>query len=249
MVPELPAESSATQEAASRAAQADHTLHFASKLATLATGTQRRTPLLATSLLRAGVLLAALAALLLHDATTLRFLPPRGSAGWTALAAACVALPFARALPTTPRRRPKWASRTQQADRRFSRRAAAARFGAAVSADAAAVCDEAEGDRDEVARILAARDHFDVLQLSRDADSAAARRAYRAAALRVHPDKANADGASAAWERVQQAGAVLTEDDARDAYAAALARSEGRSGSRSGAGRVRRRAAGSWRAR
>ncbi len=54
------------------------------------------------------MLLAALGALLLHDALGLRVLPPRGSAAWTALVAALVALPFARALPTTARRRPAW---------------------------------------------------------------------------------------------------------------------------------------------
>ncbi len=86
---------------------------------------------------------------------------------------------------------------------------------------------EAVTAEEEVARVLAARTHFEVLQLRRDCDGAAARRAYRAAALRVHPDKCSCAGASAAWERVQRAGEALSDDNARAQYLAALAAQAG----------------------
>ncbi len=105
--------------------------------------------------------------------------------------------------------------------------AAALKRGAAVAeaaaAGAAAAGSALAADGDEVARVLAARDHYEILSLPRGAGSAAARRAYRSTALRVHPDKCSAADAPAAWARVQRAGDVLSDDAARDEYDAALA--------------------------
>jgi DnaJ family protein B protein 12 len=258
---------------------------IAAKLASLSTRSQRGVLWHTSSLFRAGLLFTTLTGLLVHDLLGLHVLPPRGSASWTALVAACVALPFARALPTTPRRRHAWAAghaaqgafepgsppprRVGRANRRGAAAEHAARATASAGARAAfaaweretAVADSAadaaarshsfSDDVDEVARVLAARDHFDVLTLRRDADGAAARRAYRTTALRVHPDKCSSEGAAAAWERVQRAGEVLTNDGARDEYAELLAQAETRGGSGAGrlpAGGARRRTApAQWR--
>ncbi len=64
----------------------------------------------------------------------------------------------------------------------------------------------------EIARVLAARDHFSVLGLSADDEALtddAVRSAYRKAQLRVHPDKAgDAAGAEQASKRVNEVGAL-----------------------------------------
>ena len=203
---------------------------------------------------------AALLALALHEALGLRLLPRRGSAAFTALAAACVALPMAHALPTTSSRRRAallHPPATQQhafddmapaspprAPRARAPAAAAARARAGdawlraladtAEADAAGAAAEQAGppaagaDAAEVRRVLVARDHFSVLNVRRDADGAAARRAYRRAALLLHPDKCGAGlpGAPAAWQRVQAAGEALADDAARADYATALWRAE-----------------------
>jgi hypothetical protein len=224
-------------------------------------------------------LLAALLALALHELAGLRILPRRGSAAFTALAAACVALPLARALPTTTSRRraallsaggtapqqqpfaPAFAPASPT--RRRNGGSAAASAAQARAADAwLRQLAERDGDDDEpplsaaglvdgadvaeVARVLRAVDHFAVLNLRRDATAAAARRAYRRAALLLHPDKTRAglDGAPAAWERVQAAGAALADDEQRGEYAAQLWRHEARAqaAARSKAAVPRRRA-------
>lgn len=223
------------------------------------------------------VLLAALLALALHELAGLRILPRRGSAAFTAMAAACVALPLARALPTTTSRRraallsagtaqqpfaPAFAPASPTRRRTGGSAAASAAQARAADAwlrqlaaergddddeaplSAAGVLDGA--DAAEVARVLRAADHFAVLNLRRDATAASARRAYRRAALLLHPDKTRAglDGAPAAWERVQAAGAALADDEQRGEYAAHLWRQEARAqaAARSKAAVPRRRA-------
>jgi hypothetical protein len=281
------------QRSARLSSSEDEDCLIAAKLAALSMRSPAQHRLLwrTSSVFRAGLLVTTLTGLLVHDLLGLHVLPPRGSTSWTALVAACVALPFARALPTTPRRRHAWATghaahgafapgspppRSAAERRATNCRGTAAEHAARAAASAGAraafaawerdttVADAAADaamrqsstDVDEVARVLAARDHFDVLLLRRDADGAAARRAYRTTALRVHPDKCSSDGAAAAWERVQRAGQVLTDDDAREEYAAALVQAQMRGGTGGGgglhAGGARRRTAparwrGKWR--
>ncbi|MEX3566670.1 DnaJ domain-containing protein, partial [Micrococcus endophyticus] len=59
------------------------------------------------------------------------------------------------------------------------------------------------------------RTAYEVLGVDRDADDAAVRRAYRAAARRTHPD---AGGDPAAFRAVSRAWQVLGDADARRRY-------------------------------
>ena len=73
--------------------------------------------------------------------------------------------------------------------------------------------------------ILAASNHYQVLRVAHDADSGAVKRAYRAAALLVHPDKVPPrDKASAtmAFQRLQDAFDTLKDASTRKEYDASL---------------------------
>ncbi len=64
-----------------------------------------------------------------------------------------------------------------------------------------------KGAAGEVARVLAARDLYEVLEVARDADCDAIRRAKRAKSLATHPDKLGAAvGAPDAFRRVTEVG-------------------------------------------
>ena len=57
--------------------------------------------------------------------------------------------------------------------------------------------------------------HYDVLSLPKDASMADIKKAYRSAALRHHPDRG---GSSAAFEKVNAAFEVLSDEKKRSAY-------------------------------
>jgi len=63
------------------------------------------------------------------------------------------------------------------------------------------------------------RDYYDILGVPRDADLARIKKAYRAAALKHHPDKNPDDpGAEERFKEASQAYAVLADPDKRQAY-------------------------------
>lgn len=72
----------------------------------------------------------------------------------------------------------------------------------------------------ELRRIMACRstDYYVILAVSRDADEAALKRAYRKLALQLHPDKCSLRGADEAFKRVSAAFAILQDPSQRRRY-------------------------------
>ena len=75
---------------------------------------------------------------------------------------------------------------------------------------------------DEAARFMIrtierAKDHYDVLQLDKDADAKTIRTTMRDILRKIHPDKCGSAG-EAATKRVNEACDVLKDPDARAAY-------------------------------
>ncbi len=56
-----------------------------------------------------------------------------------------------------------------------------------------------------IAHIGATQDYYAVLQVARDADDDAIKKAYRKAALRLHPDKCQLDGSKEAFQKLSAA--------------------------------------------
>lgn len=56
-----------------------------------------------------------------------------------------------------------------------------------------------------IAHIAATEDYYKVLQVERDADADAIKKAYRKAALRLHPDKCQLDGSKEAFQKLSSA--------------------------------------------
>ena len=72
--------------------------------------------------------------------------------------------------------------------------------------------------------ILNARDHFQVLGLNpRKCGKEELRKAYKMAALKVHPDKCSDTGAMEAFRRLQEAFKVLSDPSLHARYAQTLA--------------------------
>ncbi len=66
---------------------------------------------------------------------------------------------------------------------------------------------------------MSKRDYYEVLGVSRDADEAAIKKAYRRAAMKFHPDRNPDDEAAAErFKEIQEAYAVLSDDQKRAAY-------------------------------
>lgn len=79
--------------------------------------------------------------------------------------------------------------------------------------------DKATADmRAAVAETVRARGYYDVLGVSRDADSAAIKRSYRRKVLALHPDKNFAAGAEDAFKKVTRAFDVLSDTRRRSTY-------------------------------
>lgn len=78
--------------------------------------------------------------------------------------------------------------------------------------------------------------YYDTLQISRAADESVVRAAYRTLSQRFHPDKHQPDQQSWANEQMQrlnEAYAVLSDSERRNAYDVALAAAEGKASNRS----------------
>lgn len=82
-------------------------------------------------------------------------------------------------------------------------------------ADAAA---KAERVAALIARIKATDDFYKVLGVERDADDAAIKKAYRKAALQLHPDKCQLGGAKEAFQKLSSAFGCLSNSDERAFY-------------------------------
>ena len=61
-------------------------------------------------------------------------------------------------------------------------------------------------------------DYYQVLGVNRDAGDEAIRKAYRALALRYHPDKNKDDGAEERFKEIAEAYEVLSDNDKRKNY-------------------------------
>ena len=68
------------------------------------------------------------------------------------------------------------------------------------------------------AAILAAEDHYDVLQVPGGAKTDEIRRNYLRISVRVHPDRNQDPNATQAFQRVSEAYAVLSDEEARRKY-------------------------------
>lgn len=74
--------------------------------------------------------------------------------------------------------------------------------------------DQVEG----VQRIKRCKDYYDVLGVSKDANEDELKKAYRKLALKFHPDKNHAPGATEAFKKIGNAYAVLSNADKRRQY-------------------------------
>lgn len=79
--------------------------------------------------------------------------------------------------------------------------------------------DVPQGATGEVARVLAAVDWYEVLEVPRDVDAEGLRKAKNAKSLMTHPDKlGEAVGAKEAFQKVLEAHTVLSDNARRKAY-------------------------------
>merc|ERR1711871_73715 len=80
--------------------------------------------------------------------------------------------------------------------------------------------DVPAGATGEVARVLSCRDYYAVLELHRDADADAVKKAHRKKVLKTHPDKLGTDvvGGSEAFGRVQKAFEILSDMKKKRTY-------------------------------
>lgn len=71
---------------------------------------------------------------------------------------------------------------------------------------------------DEISRILNSPTYYDVLQVDRNVDQEALKRAYRKVALKVHPDRCKHEKATEAFQKVSHAYEVLSDENKRRQY-------------------------------
>jgi len=69
-----------------------------------------------------------------------------------------------------------------------------------------------------LSRIQSTDDFYEILGVERDADDDTIKKAYRKAALRLHPDKCQLEGAKEAFQKVSTAFGCLSEADERAYY-------------------------------
>lgn len=79
-------------------------------------------------------------------------------------------------------------------------------------------CSRAEENAAVCAAIIAADDHYDVLQVPGGAKTAEIRRNYLKISVRVHPDRNRDPNATAAFQKVSEAYAVLSDEQERRKY-------------------------------
>ena len=82
----------------------------------------------------------------------------------------------------------------------------------------AAQSSRAEENAAVCAAILAAEDHYDVLQVPGGAKTDEIRRNYLRISVRVHPDRNQDPNATQAFQKVSEAYAVLSDEEARRTY-------------------------------
>ena len=82
----------------------------------------------------------------------------------------------------------------------------------------AAQTSRAEENAAVTAAILAAEDHYDVLQVPGGAKTDEIRKNYLRISVRVHPDRNQDPNATQAFQRVSEAYAVLSDEEARRKY-------------------------------
>lgn len=69
-----------------------------------------------------------------------------------------------------------------------------------------------------VARIRQCKDYYEILQVSRDCNEITLKKKYRELALKLHPDKCQAPGATEAFKALGNAYSVLSDANKREAY-------------------------------
>jgi len=69
-----------------------------------------------------------------------------------------------------------------------------------------------------VQSILRSNDYYDILQVARDANEDAVKKAYKKLALKLHPDKNKAPGAEEAFKKLSKAAQCLTDDEKKQVY-------------------------------
>jgi len=72
--------------------------------------------------------------------------------------------------------------------------------------------------REVIERIEATEDHFEILNVSRDASTSDISKAYKKLALKLHPDKTTEAGAEDAFKKVSGAFSVLKDTEQRTHY-------------------------------
>ncbi|KAJ1609858.1 DNAJ domain-containing [Cryptosporidium canis] len=75
-----------------------------------------------------------------------------------------------------------------------------------------------EGSEGLCKRILKAKNFYDTLGVSKDADDAAIKKAYKKLALQLHPDKCKAPSAEEAFKRIAMAFQTLSDAEKRKNY-------------------------------
>jgi DnaJ-domain-containing protein 1 len=82
---------------------------------------------------------------------------------------------------------------------------------AAAAAATAAAEASAPADGETVKGVLAAGSAWEVLQLKKGAGAADVKRRYKELARKLHPDKCSIEGATAAFQKVQEAYSELVK--------------------------------------
>ena len=66
--------------------------------------------------------------------------------------------------------------------------------------------------------MLACKDYYQILGVSKDASEAEIKKAYKKKSLKVHPDKNKAPEAEQAFKRLSQAYVTLSDEDKKRQY-------------------------------
>jgi len=69
-----------------------------------------------------------------------------------------------------------------------------------------------------VQKILRTKDYYDILEVPRDSNEDAVKRAYKKLALKLHPDKNKAPGAEEAFKKLSKAVQCLTDEEKKRVY-------------------------------
>lgn len=78
--------------------------------------------------------------------------------------------------------------------------------------------DGEEVTRDIIQRVKTAKNHYETLDVPKDCDDKVLKKAYRKLALKIHPDKCQAEGAEEAFKKVSNAYSCLSSSESRNHY-------------------------------